>query len=151
MIPALVNLNGAWKVLPPGVHDATLEEIGQGFATNARRRELFDGLVRAVKNLRSAGCKAIYLDGSFVTEKLHPGDFDVCWDPTNVDPKRLHPVMLDFSNNRSNQKHEFGGEFFPSSARADHTQSFIEFFQTDKYTGKKKGIVRILLARTKSK
>jgi len=34
MIPALININGVWDVLPPGIHDATLSEIENRFATN---------------------------------------------------------------------------------------------------------------------
>ena len=37
------------------------------------------------------------------------------------------------------------GEFFPSSAKGDGSRTFVNFFQTDKDTGKKKGILRIRL------
>ncbi len=74
MIPALVPLPGSpWTVLPPGAHAASLEDVAAAFATNAWRRELFDGLAFASGKLRSAGCPAIYLDGSYVTGKPRPG------------------------------------------------------------------------------
>lgn len=78
-----------------------------------------------------------------MTEKPIPRDFDVCWDPTGVEPGRLDPVLLDFDNLRRNQKLKYGGEFFPSSARADGTHNFADYFQTDRDTGKNKGIIRI--------
>ncbi len=145
MIPDLINIGAAWKVLPPGIHDATLRDIKDFFATNEKRKTLYDGLAKGCQALKHAGCTAIYLDGSYVTEKLIPGDYDVCWDPTGVDPTKLDPVLLDFRDQRRSQKLKYGGEFFPSSAKANGTQTFVDFFQTDNETGKAKGIIRIRL------
>ncbi len=148
MIPKLVTLGGSpWKVLPPGVHPADLDEVEAAFATNPWRRDLFNGLVNAAGRLRAAGCPTIYLDGSYVTGKPRPRDFDACWDPTGVDRSNLDPVFLDFKNNRAAQKAVFKGEFFPSSMICtDVRQTFIEFFQLDRFTGKKKGIISISLS-----
>ena len=137
------NINAVWDVLPPRIHDATMEEIERRFATNDVRRNLFEGFRQGVQALRRAGCAIVFLDGSYVTEKERPGDFDACWDPSGVDHRRLDPVLLDFSGNRRRQKLKYGGEFFPSSARADGTRTFVEFFQTDRHTGKPKGIIRV--------
>jgi hypothetical protein len=137
-------MGSVWKALPPGIHDATLEEIRSYFATNERRKELFQGLPSACKSLWSAGCSNIYLDGSFVTEKTIPGDYDICWDPTNVDPNILDPVLLDTTvAGRFKQKLKYGGEFLPSSAKADRLYTFLEYFQHDKDTKMDKGIIRI--------
>jgi len=86
------------------------------------------------------------LNGSFVSEKPNPADFDACWEPTGVDDKKLDPELLDFSDGRRRQRLKYGGEFFPSSAKADGFRTFVEFFQTDKYTGREKGIIRIRLS-----
>ena len=107
---------------------------------------LLSGLVNACTSLEAAGCQAVFLNGSFVTEKPNPGDYDVCWDPVGVDHTRLDPVLLDFSENRLNQKLKYGGEFFPSSAWADGSHPFVDYFQMDKETGRKKGIVRVILS-----
>lgn len=80
MIPEFIDIGAAWKVLPPGVHDASLEEVRERFATNETRARLFDGFIKACQSLASAGCKVLYLDGSYVTEKRNPEDYDVCWD-----------------------------------------------------------------------
>lgn len=145
MIPTLLPLPGSpWNILPPGVHAARLEDVEAAFATNSHRRQLFDGLVLASSKLRTAGCPAIYLDGSYVTGKPKPGDFDACWDPTGVDPAKLDPVFLNFANGRAAQKATFKGEFFPSSMLCvDVGQTFVEFFQMDRFTGKQKGIISI--------
>jgi len=93
MLPRFVSIAGVpWRVLPPGVHPATLAEIEQHHAYNVERYRLFRGLADASVNLQKAGCRFLYLDGSFVTDKPIPGDFDACWDPEGVSPQKLHPV-----------------------------------------------------------
>jgi hypothetical protein len=145
MIPKSISLGGVWNVLPPGIHDATLHEIQQRFATNETRKALYNGFRRGVQALKSAGCRTVFLDGSFVCDKPKPGDFDACWEPAGVDDKKLDAVLLDFSHGRRSQKLKYGGEFFPSSAKADGSRTFVEYFQTDRDTGKAKGIIRIQL------
>lgn len=148
MIPTLIDLNGSpWTVLPPGIHNSDLAEIGAAFASNQRRRTLFAGLLTACHLLRLAGCGTIYLDGSFVTGKPQPNDYDACWDPAGVDPRKLNPVFRDFKNERRAQKAAFQGEFFPSTWReSESRRSFIQFFQIDRFTGSPKGILSIPLA-----
>ena len=89
------------------------------YATNERREQLLDGLRVAIESLHAAGCSRVYLDGSFVTDKEVPGDFDACWEAGSVDPGLLDPVLLDFRDRRAAQKAKFGGELSPArSARS---------------------------------
>ena len=105
MIPAFQTLAGSpWPLLPIGLHKATLHEVEARFAINARRRAQFKGLVAGLQSLRAAGCTRAFLDGSYVSAKPLPKDFDACWDPTGVDPSRLDPVLLTFDNERAAQK-----------------------------------------------
>jgi len=143
VIPDFVDIGGLWKVLPPGVHDATLEEVETRFALSDHRKRLFAGFKEGVLALRKAGCRKIFLDGSFVTEKPIPYDFDVCWYTMGVDIAKLNPVFLDFSDNRKKQKERFRGEFFPSNCLADGKHLFLDFFQIDKATGNAKGMICI--------
>jgi hypothetical protein len=130
--------------LPAGFHDATWEEIVARFGSTAQRQELLSGLHEALVDLRDAGCKRAYLDGSFVTAKEEPGDFDACWEVGGVDPGQLDPVLLTFADARRAQKERFGGELFPAEAAADaHGTRFLEYFQRDKHTGEPKGIVAL--------
>ena len=145
MIPALIDNGGPWKVLPPGIHDATLDEAESRFAITDHRKALFDGFRQAVRVLQHAGCSTVYLDGSFVTDKPTPGDFDACWDDTGVNASRLDGVLLDFTNKRQAQRRKYLGELFPVRSSSSTGLGFIHFFQTDKYTGKAKGVLRIRL------
>ena len=147
MIPDLIALSGSpWPVLPPGIHPTDLDEIGVRYATNMHRRNLFEGLLLAATNLRLAGSQAIYLDGSFVTNKPKPGDYDACFDPRGVVGSALDPVFHIFKNGRADQKAKFKGEFFPASTIEGRSgMSFLNFFQNDRYTGQAKGILEIPL------
>lgn len=83
-----------------------------------------------------------------MTQKEHPGDFDACWNVAGVDPSKLDPIFFDFDNSRAAQKVRFLGEFFPAQLPEGVSgRTFLEFFQTDRNTGKAKGIVAIDLRR----
>jgi hypothetical protein len=147
MIPTLVGVAGApWRVLPPGIHTATFSEVQVTFAVNTRRREIFEGLLDGAARLRYAGCVKLFLDGSYVSAKPTPGDYDACWDPAGVDEKRLDPVFRDFTKKREAQKKRFLGEFFPSTMFNTPKQTFVELFQKEKFTGRPKGILMIALS-----
>ena len=146
MLPSF-NKDG---LLPAGMHKATWPEVVKRFGSTARRRKLLDGLQDALKSLRAAGCQWVYLDGSFVTAKPQPNDFDGCWDIEGVDPESLDPVLLKFDSGRAAQKAKFLGELFPGQMGEGATGlTFLEFFQIDKQTGVAKGIVVIDLRRWK--
>ncbi|SRR6266498_4501494 len=129
--------------LPPGIHFATWEEILATFGGTPRRLDLLSGLLRALESLRTAGCSRAYLDGSFVTAKEEPGDYDGCWTPAGVNPDLLDPTLLDFSPGRAAQKAKFGGELFVAEGTADAAGThFLDFFQRDR-NGNVKGIIAI--------
>ena len=141
MIPPFDPVTGN---LPPGIHVADWAEFTARFDTTPHRLRLLAGLKAALDALRIAGCHRAYIDGSFVTAKQVPGDFDGCWDVHGVDPLLLDPVLLSFANRRAAQKAKYGGELFLAHAMADPAGTrFLAFFQRDKQTGQPKGIVAI--------
>ena len=130
--------------LPAGVHDASWTELAAAFGGTAWRRQLLVGLRAALEALRTAGCRRAYIDGSFVTAKEVPGDFDGCWEADGVDPDALDPVLLDFRHPRAAQKAKYLGELFVANvAAAPDGTRFLDFFQIDKITGDAKGIVAL--------
>lgn len=147
MIPEFIDIDSPWKVLPPGAYIATIKEIEARFATNKHRSCLFSGFKKAISLLCEARCTTIFLNGSYVTAKPYPGDYDVCWDTKGVDYSKLDPVFLNFNDNRKEQKVQYYGEFFPINFLADDVNPFYDFFQIDRYTGKAKGIIKIDLKK----
>ena len=101
------------------------------------------GLLEAARILARAGGRTLYIDGSFVTVKSFPGDFDACYDIAGVSAHLLDPVFFNFANKRAAQKARFKGELFVANALAAPGASFFDFFQKDKHTGMPKGIVSL--------
>jgi hypothetical protein len=107
---------------------------------------VLDGLEQALQALRRTGCRRAYIDGSFVTAKEDPSDYDVRWEERNVDPLLLDPALMDFSNRRRAQKQRFEGEFFPAMMPAGPGYAdFLDYFQHEANTDAPKGIVAISL------
>lgn len=138
MIPPFEPSTG---LLPAGMHEATWEEFVARFGWTPHRLSLLAGLKAALDALRLAGCRRAYVNGSFVTAKAAPGDFDGCWETDGVDPARLDPVLMTFDAHRRTQKAKYRGELFFADAPADPAGTkFIDFFQRDR-SGRLKGIV----------
>ncbi len=135
-------------LLPPGIHWTNWEEFNQHFSFTVQRQILLVKLKAAIDSLTLAGCTAIYIDGSFVTRKAEPNDFDGCWDGEGIDPDKLDPVLLDFTNNRRAMKEKYGGELFVAQTPADlEGRTFLDFFQFEfrRQNRVRKGIIGIKL------
>jgi hypothetical protein len=132
--------------LPDGLHRMTLAEVGAVFTWTPRRTWLHMGLSRAAAALRVAGCRTIILDGSFVTSKANPGDYDAAFDPLGVDGDLLDPVLLRHTDGRRAMKAKYLGDIFPWGATACSKtgSTFRDFFRTDR-SGVPKGMVEIRL------
>jgi hypothetical protein len=128
-------------LLPPGLHLASWNEVGVRFGGTAQRRWLLEGLLAAAQHLRAAGAVRLWLDGSFVTTKPEPADWDGAWDTSRVDLSLVDPVLLDRAdilNGRLRQKAKYRGELFPMFD-GDRGSSSL-FFQETR-DGDVKGIV----------
>ncbi|MBY0569506.1 MAG: hypothetical protein K2P70_19510 [Hyphomonadaceae bacterium] len=130
--------------LPPGVHSLTWAAFAQRFGWNDWRVRLCAGLLRALRNLKAAGCLVVIVDGSFVSAKDEPGDYDAAFDPTGVDGAKVDPILLRHWDGRKAMKAKYLGETFPWGAIAERRSGviFLEFFQKDR-SGLAKGVVQI--------
>ena len=122
------------------MHDASWREVVSRFGGNSHRERLLDGLPSACRSLMAAGCREVLLDGSFVTAKTLPGDYDAAWETEGVDPDLLDPVLLDMKHPREAMKAKYLGDLFPASASAAPGVLFRDFFSSDR-NGVRKGIV----------
>ncbi|MGN2670348.1 DUF6932 family protein [Aliivibrio fischeri] len=120
--------------LPEGIHFATIEELIERFGDHPKRSWLIDGLKLLITALEKANCPLIYIDGSFVTSKEIPGDYDLCWSMIGVVETKLDPVLLDFSPlGRERMEQKYRGDIFPAELpEGGSGKLFVDFFQTDK-------------------
>ncbi len=133
MIPAFED-NG---YLPPGIHEATLDEIEARFGTESElRRVQFESLKWLIDLVRHAGIQRLVIDGSFVTERFEPNDVDcillIAPDHT------LDPAAIDEIDD--------GLPFLDVQLAepADFTMLVEQFFSTDR-DGTPKGLVEVIL------
>jgi hypothetical protein len=107
MIPELTEEG----LLPPGRHDATIGEIRRRFGTgNQTRTRLMRGLQAVLRMAGTAGASLLYLDGSFVTDKKEPGDWDaVLLLPVGAKIWSKEAIAL---ADRPEVKKRYGGDLF---------------------------------------
>jgi hypothetical protein len=138
MLPAFDQLTG---YLPAGEHAASWTEFVDRFGWNSHRTHLLEGMLRMAKNLKEAGCGFLLIDGSFVTAKELPSDYDACCDFSGIN---IGKIDLDFFGGRTEMKLKYFGELFPDHHQADDLYTYREFFQSDR-DGAPKGVVRLLM------
>lgn len=137
--------------LPPGVYFCEWEEFKERFGNSFKRERMINGLELAITQLKAAGCRIIYINGSFVTSEPSPNDFDACYDndTVNIDYLRKNAPRLINSFDRQAQKSKYQGEFFRSDEPVgDLGLNSFEFFQRDRMQNRK-GIIAIDLVRWK--
>ena len=112
------------------------------FGWSNRRRFLIGGMYRALSNLKQAGCGAAIVDGSFVSKKDEPGDYDLAFDPVGVNGSLVDPILLRHDDQRKAMKAKYFGDIFPWGAAACSKTRLIyrDFFQSDR-SGIAKGVV----------
>jgi len=130
-------------LLPPGIHDASIEEVADRYTYNEKRARLFAGLIEVVAILRGCNCPELFLNGSFITSKQEPGDYDLCYEPTGVIPT---PEFYEFLKNRDTTKERYLGDIFVRMPQPPFYYDHVEHWQTDtREDDVEKGILRIRL------
>lgn len=132
--------------LPPGIHRATWSEFVERYATTNHRRKLLEGMERLIEHLKSIECTALYVNGSFVTSKERPNDYDACWNVRGVKFELIDPVLLGADDDgKQAMLEKYGGDIRPdqfSPVELDGT--YLDFFRIDR-DGNPKGIVELSL------
>ena len=66
-----------YGLLPPGIYEASMEDVVQGLGFTPRRQELLSSGLRFVcGELSAVGVTDVVVDGSFVSWKPSPADID---------------------------------------------------------------------------
>ena len=126
--------------LPPGIWGATVEEIEERFVSNPVRQALFEAFADVVELLRSAECKSMYLDGSFICDEPEPVDYDLCYEPTGMRPTEEFKFFLRLT--LEERKNIYLGDIFIRLPIPPYFLDHVLFWQTDQ-DGEAKGIIRI--------
>lgn len=129
--------------LHKGIHKATLNEVKQRFGSNSsEREELFKGFQSLVQLLHKhrGSIKRFLVDGSFVTNKESPGDFDCIL---------IVKMDFDFGSSAAEQircsKELFNGHILVAMEEdAVECHRIIDFFSHDR-DGKSKGLLEVIL------
>ncbi len=128
--------------LPPGKpYKVSWVELVNRFGINEHRRYLLEGMEAALYNLKSAGCEFVYIDGSFVTAKEEPVDWDGCWQLKEVNTQQVDLAIINADRFPDKMKQKYRGDLLvhvPMLPGGD----FLSFFQKDR-DGVAKGIIVI--------
>lgn len=133
MIPPFLE-NG---YLPPGLHEATIDEIAQSFGDDSELRRVQMESIRWMVDLAvQAGAARIVLNGSFVTDIMEPNDVDCV-----LLIKPGNPVDLE-----AEEKLEQGLPFLDIAmvGERDFDRITTRTFATDRYEVPK-GMVEVIL------
>ena len=72
------------------------------------------------------------MNGSFVTSKALPNDYDGAWETAGVDWNLIDPILLDSLPGRPAMKAKYGGELLADPFIPGRGDRIREFFQSDR-------------------
>ncbi|MGH8058112.1 MAG: DUF6932 family protein [Candidatus Entotheonellia bacterium] len=140
-----------YGLLPPGIHDCSLQDIGARFGTfqsTDRRPHLYEALREYVARVHSTGLvSAVIVDGSFVTRKHAPGDIDlVLVLPSNHDLGADLPPIAYNVLSRRRVRRRYGFDILVALEEAPEYRQYTDFFQQVRdQPHLRKGMLRIRL------
>jgi len=127
-----------------GIHKAKIEEIEHKFGSGSvKRKELFIGLQKLIQLLHKhkESIKNFLLDGSFVTIKESPGDYDCIL----VVKKDFNFDSPEAKKLQHSKKFFYAHNFTCMEEDLDRCHRLLNLFGHDKDTGKPKGLVEVIL------
>ncbi len=137
-------------LLPTGVHDCSFDEIRATFTWNQHRQQLFDNFLTFVgAELRPRFPDPLYVDGSFITDKMTPDDTDVVLDLTNAPDARKWQGLQFMNNHQARIKILYGVHFWVNLPGQNDFSAFFQYVgvKTARAKGldprQTKGILRI--------
>ena len=136
-------------VLPEGIYDCTLDEIGERFGrfqTTDRRVHLFENLCALVNEERAAGIAIeMLINGSFVTDKPEPNDIDllIVLPEDYIRAAALAPFRYN-AISKSNLRRRYRFDVFVVGKDSTEYYERLRFFQGTREE-KEKGILRLTI------
>ncbi len=117
-----------YGILPEGIHDCAIDEVGVRFGFNEHRQQLIDGLTGAINWLGTMPpIESLILDGSFVTDKEKPGDIDAVAMITNLTERNQREWVRSWEPQRAMIKEQYHVDLYPTVI--GHGNNFAAYFQ----------------------
>lgn len=138
-------------LLPPGIHDVLEPELTnhflQNFPTSKTRASLIQGLQRYLALLKAVGVKfEMWIDGSFTTEKVDPGDIDLVvffdFNELNELPPETQARLVGLVD-RHTAKQNFGCDVLMANKDDDNHRSYWRGWYGFDRNENPKGIARV--------
>lgn len=141
--------NSLW--LPPGVYPVSWSDISNSFSgqIGSKRHTVFSKLEKWVSDLRTLGVKGrLILDGSFISNKPDPSDFDCVLIVASETTHLLNdPQVADLVDYQRLKIRGFGDIFYFTedalTTGSQLLQNVHEIFARDKDTNDEKGMVEL--------
>ena len=141
-----------YGLLPPGIHECTLDEVRLLFVTddsNFKRWELLLAFINWIHPLHFF--KSIYIGGSFITDKEDPNDIDIVLEIPSPDPKLLQSFNEKvFDHNYIKNQFKLDVYLWWSDAPGD-MRLFFQYIKPDECMrhglnlDTKKGILKVII------
>lgn len=138
-------------LLPEGVFDCTLQEIGIRFGWNDHRTGLFTNLATFINSeLHPIFPDPLYCDGSFVTDKDMPADTDVVLDLRGAPDERKWRGLVFMTQEKPRLLSRYKVDFWVNLPGGKDLSLFFQYvgIKTAKFKGldpyHHKGILRVL-------
>lgn len=133
-------------LLPPGIHSATMAELEQKLGFSPKRYVLVEGLKQVTGELVKLGVTEVYVNGSFVTNKISPKDVDV-YVPVPIGSV----VFNEIAKRRDEWQAQNQVDIYPAVTDVEEEGSlgFFEglFGRTKEFPQRPKGYVKLVLRR----
>jgi hypothetical protein len=139
VIPALDHRG----LLPVGIHCCTLEQLELVFGGTLRRQQLVESLVKCTHLMHGAELAGdLIVNGSFVTDKLNPGDVELCLDVSRASVKVQANALLFHVQNHA-KLDRMGVDWYPNLPESEDglQRDFTRYFQ---YVGEKSAAMKRL-------
>lgn len=133
-------------LLPPGIHDGSIMEIKDKFATNPHRVKLFDDFERFISTEMNVTGWEIYIAGSFLSDKPIPNDIEICVyaDQAFIQSSAFQKA-ISLMNRHDDIVQRYRVDYYVSFGLPKHND-FREFFQ---YVGEKSAQIKGINAKDK--
>jgi hypothetical protein len=145
----------AWNeygILPEGVHDCQIEEMGERLGFSPHRLHLVAGLNNALGWMAGLPpIQSLIVDGSFVTDKDAPRDIDVVAIISNLSEQHQREWISAWMPEKDRLKRELAIDLYPTvHGQGNDFSAFFQYLRPQEALdrgaplGVKKGVLRIV-------